>query len=159
MPEATHKARLRDLEGLPCQLKITLQGPSTEAREFLGGPKENNILPEEGLLICPPGKLITCYKKQFIKQNELVTKPGTLQTKRHRIWNSERGVHNDILQGLKDRRLQTDVAFHGRTAVSRPPVPAFPRIRISRTFFNSACNLILQTLRVCQGLRRRHPPC
>ena len=80
------------------------------------------------------GSIFFSYKKQFRKQNELVTKPGTLQTKRHRIWNSERGVHNDILQGLKDRRLQTDVAFHGRTAVSQPPVPAFLRIRISRTF-------------------------
>ena len=91
----------------------------TETRKGVGGPNENNILPEEGLLICPPEKLKIYYKKLFKKQNELVTKPGTLQTKRHRIWNSERGVHNDILQGLKDRRLQTDVAFHGRTAVSQ----------------------------------------
>ena len=49
-----------------------LERSKTKTRELLGGTKEYNILPHEGLLICPPGNFF--YKKQS-KRIEIVTSP------------------------------------------------------------------------------------
>ena len=51
-----------------------LQGPETETRELLGGTKENSVSPDEGSLICHPGKSMNFHKKETEKI-ELVASP------------------------------------------------------------------------------------
>ena len=46
---------LGPLKGAMSAQKV-LQGSETETRELLGGMKEYCVLPDEGSLICPPGK-------------------------------------------------------------------------------------------------------
>ena len=45
-----------------------LQGSETETRVLLKGAKEKNIFPEEGSVICPPGKSMIPYKKVIRKK-------------------------------------------------------------------------------------------
>ena len=40
-----------------------LKASETETGELLGGTKENNILPDEGTLIYPRGKLTILFQK------------------------------------------------------------------------------------------------
>ena len=41
-----------------------LRGSETETRELLGGTEENTVSPDEGSLICPPGKSTSFHKKE-----------------------------------------------------------------------------------------------
>ena len=41
-----------------------LQGSETETRELLGGTEEKRYFPNEGSLICPPGKSMILYKRE-----------------------------------------------------------------------------------------------
>ena len=43
--------------------KKALQGSKREARELKEGTEENNVLTDEGSLICPPGKSVIFEKK------------------------------------------------------------------------------------------------
>ena len=53
-----------------------LRGSETETRELLGGTEENNVcFPDEGSLICPPGRSMSFHKKETEKI-ELVARPG-----------------------------------------------------------------------------------
>ena len=49
--------------------KKAFQGSKREARELKEGTEENNVLTDEGSLICPPGKSVIFEKKS--KQNKL----------------------------------------------------------------------------------------
>ena len=51
-----------------------LEGSETETRELLGGSEENSILPDEGSLICPPGKLIINKKHKKSEKIDNVEK-------------------------------------------------------------------------------------
>ena len=48
VPEATHEAKLRALEGDSVSAQKALQGSETETRELMGGTKEINILTDDG---------------------------------------------------------------------------------------------------------------
>ena len=68
-----HEASKGPLKGAVSALKA-LQGSETETRELLGGTEENSF-PDEGSLICPPGKSMSFHKKETEK-NELVARPA-----------------------------------------------------------------------------------
>ena len=58
-----HEASRGPLKGVVSAQKA-LQGSETETRELLGGTEEN---PDEGSLICPPGKSMIFHKKETEK--------------------------------------------------------------------------------------------
>ena len=86
--EATNEARLRALEG-PMSAQKVLKGSKTERRQFLEGTQENNIFPDERLLICPPGHQMQISQnynfstKSQQKQFVLVARTATLSAFLH----------------------------------------------------------------------------
>ena len=47
------RQRSRVLEGVPLSAQKALQGSQTKTRKYMGGTKENNILPIEGVIDLP----------------------------------------------------------------------------------------------------------
>ena len=59
----------------PMSAQKALQGFKNDTRELVGGRKENNVLPDDGSLICPHIKMILC--RDQMGKNEKVARPAT----------------------------------------------------------------------------------
>ena len=89
-----HEASRGPLKGAVSAQKA-FQGSETKTTELLGGTEENSVSPDEGSLICPPGKSMIFFTKKETEKNRFSQTCLVVKQREEHPWETQLIVESD----------------------------------------------------------------